>query len=185
MADSQPSPLIVARNFSRISPWVEIVTRTVEFSPNSEQQIYHAVKTADYVNILAVTTSGQIPLVRQYRPAIEDFTFELPAGMLEVGEDPKATAIRELLEETGFQAIDVHALGTYATDSGRLSNQTHSFFINAGDRIPGFRPEDGIEVRLVNSAELIGMIMRQEFIVQGHLGTILQAALAGYFDLTH
>jgi hypothetical protein len=42
-----------------------------------------------------------------------------------------------------------------------------------------------VEVRLVDSTELIDLILRREFIVQGHLGTILQAAFAGHLDLTH
>ena len=40
--------------------------------------------------------------MRQYRPALEAFTWELPAGLVDPGEDPAETCRRELMEETDF-----------------------------------------------------------------------------------
>ena len=67
---------------------MSIVAREVEFSPGDEPQIYHAVEQADYVSIVAVTPDGKLPVVRQYRPAIEGFSWEVPAGLVEPGESP-------------------------------------------------------------------------------------------------
>ena len=54
------------------------------------------------VAILAFDENDRILMVSQYRHAVEDEVLELPAGMLEKGEDPIEAARRELLEETGF-----------------------------------------------------------------------------------
>src|SRR5919109_3732898 len=46
----------------------------------------------------------QILLLRQYRYAAEEFLYEIPAGRLDSGEDPRDCARRELMEETGCEA---------------------------------------------------------------------------------
>ena len=49
--------------------------------------------------------------MRQYRPALEAFTWELPAGLVDPGEDPPRGCRRELLEETGYLTRMIHPLG--------------------------------------------------------------------------
>src|SRR5437870_3081902 len=104
-------PRIRARRATRISPWVAIMTREVEFTRGAAPQIYHAVEQADYVAIVALTPRGEIAIVRQYRPALEAFAWELPAGLAERAEDPIECCRRELLEETGLTAGAIHRLG--------------------------------------------------------------------------
>src|SRR5579862_1100974 len=82
--------------------------------------------------IVAQLPDGRFPIIRQYRPALESFTWELPAGLLDEGEDPAACCRRELMEETGFTALSLHPLGRYAPCSGRFSNWLHSFFVTIG-----------------------------------------------------
>jgi len=176
-------PKVLKRTTSRLSPWVELVARDIEFSPGSQAEVYHSVSTANYVNIVALTQHGRIPIVRQYRPAIEQFTLEFPAGLIDPGEQPAVAASRELAEETGFATIAVHPTGVCATDPGRLSNFTHSFFIEAGEQIAGFQPEANVGVQLVTPAELLELIRTQAFCLQCHLGTLLQAIIGGHISL--
>ena len=91
-------PKIKARRTTKVSPWMEIIEREVEFTAGSPSELYHAVTQQDYIAIVALTPDGRIPIVRQYRPALERFTWELPAGMVEKGEDAAACCKRELLE---------------------------------------------------------------------------------------
>src|SRR5207244_12142730 len=109
---------------------------------------YHAMIDRDYIAIVALTPQRLIPIVRQYRPALEDFTWELPAGLVEPGEDPAETSRRELLEETGLSSRVTHQLGVLAPNTGRLSNHIHSFFIEAAEPAPSFVPEVGLTSRL-------------------------------------
>jgi hypothetical protein len=74
-------------------------------------------------------------------------------------------------------------LGTASPCSGRLSNRIHSFFIETGERIADIAPEAGIEVRLVTSTELVGMIKTGEFVSQLHLGALLLAELKSFIVL--
>jgi ADP-ribose pyrophosphatase len=174
-------PKIKARRTTTVSPWMAIIEREVEFAQGASPELYHAVGQADYIAIVALTPDGRIPIVRQYRPALERFTWELPAGMVDAGESPEACCRRELMEETGFGTRTVHALGTYAPCTARLSNRIHSFFVETGEQ--GQPTEAGIALRLVTPAELAGLILSGEFVLQIHIGALLLAGLRGYIDL--
>ena len=66
--------------------------------------------------IIPMDKDGKIIMVRQYRPAIDAYTLEIPAGGLNPGEDMKTCAIRECEEETGCKALDaVHLLDVCTT----------------------------------------------------------------------
>jgi|SRR6185369_3547265 len=176
-------PRIKSRRLIDVSPWMKLIEREVEFAADGKSEIYHAVAQADYIAIVAMTAGGRIPIVRQYRPAIEQFTWELPAGMVDTGEDPAQTCRRELLEETGFRALTVHALGDHAACTARLSNRVHSFFVET-DADPAQAPsEGGIETKLVTPSELGRLIVSGDFALQLHIGALLVAGLAGHLDL--
>jgi ADP-ribose pyrophosphatase len=177
-------PKIRFRQAITISPWVDIVAREVEFSPGEPTQIYHAVAQLDYLAIVALTPDGRFPIVRQYRPALEAFTWELPAGLAELGEDHAEGCRRELLEETGYPTRSVHPLGTAAPCSGRLGNRIHSYFLHTGERVDNFVPEPGLTVDLASPSELIRMIKSGEFISQLHLGALLLAELRSFIKLS-
>jgi ADP-ribose pyrophosphatase len=176
-------PRIRSRRTTAVSPWVSIIAREVEFSRGAAPQTYHAVEQADYISIVALTPSGKIPIVRQYRPALEAFAWELPAGLVDPGEDPADGCRRELMEETGFTARAVHALGENSACTGRLNNRIHNFFVEAGERTRAFEPEPGISVKLVSPAEIARLIKRGVFLSQLHIGALLLAELHGFLAL--
>ncbi len=60
----------------------------------------------DWVNVVAITAERRIVLVRQWRFGTRSFTWELPAGLVERGEDPLLAGLRELREETGYAPRD-------------------------------------------------------------------------------
>src|SRR5258708_34126721 len=164
---------IKSRQRMKISPWVDLIAREVELSPEERAEVYHSVGQLDYLAIVALTPDGRLPIVRQYRPALEAFTWELPAGLAERGEDPAEGCQRELLEETGYPTRAIYSLGTAAACTGRLSNRIHSYFLQTGERVEGFTPEKGLAVELVSPSQLVSMINSGEFIQQMHMGALL------------
>lgn len=68
------------------------------------------IKQGQCSEILAITKTGKIVLIKSYRPEIDDYVYELPAGSLKKSEDPKITAKRELEEETGYVAKKIKFL---------------------------------------------------------------------------
>ncbi|HEX6626483.1 MAG TPA: NUDIX hydrolase [Gemmatimonadaceae bacterium] len=69
----------------------------------------------------------QILLIRQYRYAAGGYLYEVPAGRLDPGEDPKACAARELKEETGCAAERIDYLTTIYTTPGFTDEKIHLF----------------------------------------------------------
>jgi ADP-ribose pyrophosphatase len=176
-------PRIRSRRTTAVSPWMRIIAREVEFSRGAPVEIYHAVEQADYIAIVAVTRGGKIPIVRQYRPALEAFSWELPAGLVDPGEAPVDCARRELMEETGLTVRAIHLLGETCPCTGRLNNRIHSFFVEAGMRTASFEPEAGMRVKLVSPTEITRLIQAGTFRSQLHIGALLLAELHGFLAL--
>jgi ADP-ribose pyrophosphatase len=171
-------PRVLARETTHISPWIDLIARSVDFGLGAGLEIYHSIHQADYVGIWAMTPSGLSAVVRQYRPAVERHTWEFPAGMVDGDEDPVETCVRELKEETGLVARRLHSLGTYAADTCRLSNAFHSFLVETEEPSAHFEPEAGISVKLIDFDALRSLIVRGEFALQSHIGLIAVALLS-------
>ncbi len=69
----------------------------------------------------------EILLIKQYRYAADAFIYEIPAGKLDAGEDPRACAERELREETGCSAARIEHLYTFYTTPGFTDERIHAF----------------------------------------------------------
>ena len=142
------------------TPWFEVIAKQVANYEGSEAQPYYVIQPPDYVTILAVTVAGEVLLVRQYRPALEEYALELPSGHVDKGEDPSDSAVRELLEETGYRADEVKLLGELAPDTGRLGNRLWGFIAADVKVDPEWRgkTEPGIEVVLCPVRQVAKMV---------------------------
>jgi ADP-ribose pyrophosphatase len=172
---------ILSRVETWVSPWIRLVRKNVEFSPDREPETYHAISQADYISIFAMTRSGLIPIVRQFRPAVEAYTWELPAGLAEADEAPEETCRRELKEETGLDAESIVNLGTHYVDTGRYENRVHTFYVLASNPDPAFTPEPGLSVEFITPEELRDYMRSGKFNHQLHMGVLAAAAIAGYW----
>lgn len=173
-------PRITNREKTRLSDWVTIVARTVEFPDQAQPQIYHALEQTDYITALAFAPDGRIPLVRQYRPALERVTWELPGGLLDAGEDPMACAARELAEEVGLMPVEKGIfLGSSPADSGRMDNLVQAFAFPKTALVPRWTPEPGLEVVLMAPDDFKSLILNGEFGCSTQFAAIALAMLTG------
>jgi ADP-ribose pyrophosphatase len=125
---------------------------TVERWGDHEREI---VEHPGAVAIVAVDRDGAVTLVRQLREAARAELLELPAGTLEAGEEPLATARRELAEETGLTGGRWRELATFFTTPGFCREHMHLYLAEELD--PGDahqEADEAIELVRVPRAEL-------------------------------
>jgi ADP-ribose pyrophosphatase len=105
------------------------------------------------VAVVAVTDDDAVVLVRQYRPAVERWLYEIPAGTCDVaGEAPEVTAGRELAEETGRSAGALRLLTRCLNTPGFCDEVTTIYLATGLARVDDDR--QGIEERFLTVEEL-------------------------------
>jgi len=90
---------------------------------------FYVIDSSDWVNVVAVTTAGEIVLVNQYRFGAREFSWEVPGGLIDGAEDPIAAGRRELLEETGFGGGEARLLGSIWPNPAVQNNRCHLVLI--------------------------------------------------------
>lgn len=119
----------------------------------------------------------QILLIRQYRYAVGGYIYEVPAGRLDPGEDPKDTAVRELKEETGCTAEKIEHLTTVYTAPGFTDEQIFIYMAIGLTRGESATEDDEfLEVLTVNLSRALQMIQQGEIRDAKSIVAILYAA---------
>lgn len=128
--------------------WLRLRSDTVRLPSGSTLAPYHVIEAADWVNVVAISDTGCIILVEQYRHAVGRVMLEIPAGHVDPQEMPEAAARRELQEETGYGGGAWHALGVLHPAASRFNNQVHSFLAVGVTKVAAPSPEESENLRL-------------------------------------
>ena len=115
--------------------------------PNGKSVVHEVVRHPGAVCVIALDEQGRMLIVRQYRTALERVTVEIPAGKLDLGEDPLKAVKRELEEETGYSAATIRRLASIAVASGYSDEIIHLYL--ATDLTPGIAQPDEDELLTV------------------------------------
>ena len=111
------------------------------------------------VMICRLNPSGRIILVRQYRPPADSLVVEVPAGLINPGEDPAEAAVRELREETGYKGRVLAMIPDSYSSPGMSSEVIRQVLMEAdeeaqGELITEFDESEDIETLLVHPDQL-------------------------------
>ena len=139
------------------------VSRTAARSPRTgERHAFYRIDSSDWVNVVPLTGDGDVVMVQQYRHGSREVTLEIPGGMVDPGEAPAEAAARELLEETGYRAAEVSAIGRSNPNPALFGNALHSFVARGCERVAEVKNE-GNEETVVDlmSREQVRRVVRE------------------------
>lgn len=126
--------------------WILRLGRAHFTDPEGEPFARDVVHHPGAVAVVPVHDDGSVTLLHQFRPAVGDYVFEIPAGTCDVpGEPPVATAARELTEEAGLQAALLVEVATIYNSPGFCDQRTTIFVATGLTPCPDER--SGVEER--------------------------------------
>ena len=104
------------------------VERSIAESPvDGTRHDFYRIHSGSWAQIVPVTKDGDVVLVRQYRHGARKVTLEMPAGLVDPGEDPAQAALRECLEETGYRAENPISLGVVYPNPALFANRLYAY----------------------------------------------------------
>ena len=113
--------------------------------------------------LAAVTDDGKMVMVRQYRKPAERVMLEVPAGKIDIGEDPIETACRELKEETGYTPSKIEYLTEFYPSVGYSEEVLYLYLctdLQAGETCPD--ENESLDILAMDIEELYQMVMKAE-----------------------
>ena len=133
---------------------------------NGNQVIYREhVKAGDAVEILPITDDNKVIMIQEPRTPVGKIILDLPAGMIEEGEEPSKAAIRELEEETGYLAENIEFLREYHPSVGYSDEKIKVYLAtNMKKTKQHLDEEEDINVVEIPIEEVIQMLDKNEII---------------------
>ena len=110
---------------------------------------FYVAYLMDGVQVITLTPSNEVVLVRQFRAGLRRDSLEAPGGLIEPGEDPCTAGARELLEETGYSGDPPEVLGSISPNPGLLAQRISTIIIRNAKQVaePDARSDRGIDRR--------------------------------------
>lgn len=120
---------------------------------------FYTLESGKWVNVIPLTPEGEVVMIRQYRHGSREMSLEIPGGLVE-GEDPWCAALRELVEETGYEGSRVTFLGKVSPNPALFNNLCYTYLVEDARRTQGLNLDEGedIEVDLIPLARIPSLI---------------------------
>ena len=128
--------------------------------PDGKKSVREVVRHPGAVCVIPIDENGDVIMIKQFRYPFEEVLYEIPAGKLEIGEDPYEAAKRELEEETGVNASKIEYIGTMYTTVAILDEKIH-MYLATGITYKAAHPDEGefLEVEKIPLSTLVNMVM--------------------------
>lgn len=101
--------------------------KDIDLKSSKGKVTYQIIEKRNTALVVPVTENHEVILVREYFPAINEYSLSLPKGAIEESDDALKTANKELQEEIGMKASKIEELGLLTMSPGYLTQKTHVF----------------------------------------------------------
>jgi len=118
---------IIERRLVVDNPWLQVYEDDMLTGTGVRVDGYYTVRKRDFAAVVPLTSDGQVLLIREYKHAVGEVVWSLPAGIVDQGEDAATAAARELHEETGYVAASLEHLGTWVVSDAFVADKAHLF----------------------------------------------------------
>jgi ADP-ribose pyrophosphatase len=122
---------------------------------------FFVLETGDWINVIPITDAGKVVLIHQYRHGTGAVTLEIPGGMADDGDASLAmSALRELREETGYEAEQIIPIGVVEPNPAFLTNRCHTFLAQGARRVgpPQFDGAEDIQTEEIGLERIPSLI---------------------------
>lgn len=158
--------------------WLSVRADSCRLPDGQVVEPYYILEYPDWINIVALTASSEVILVRQYRHGIGRTLLELPCGTVEPQDaSPLEAAQRELLEETGYTSDHFRQCGVLSANPATHTNSTYCFLATACHKVAEASPGESeqVEVLLQPANVLVDLVRRGELLQSLHVAAVFLA----------
>ncbi|HZK76249.1 MAG TPA: NUDIX hydrolase [Candidatus Kapabacteria bacterium] len=171
---------IVAEN-----PFLQLEEHRREEEGTGRHGYFFIVNAPDWVNIVAITDEQEVVLIEQFRHGSERIELEIPSGIIDEFEDPADAALRELLEETGYERSDrseFKKIGEVVPNPAFIRNKCYTYVLThvRPTGLTQFDENENIRVRLIPRAEIEHLITTGEIQHSLIIAAFYWLQLSGY-----
>lgn len=145
-------------------PWLEVYSETVDLPDRRLIPDFYTIEMQDFGVVAAFTEHREIVAERLYRHGSRQMTWSLPAGYVQEGESPLDATVRELREETGYEAEDWVSTGRFIVDGNRGCGWCHCFVAHGAHYAQEPKSDDlaAVETALVPWQRLLELLAAGE-----------------------
>ena len=142
---------------------------------------FYVIETRDWINIIPLTDDNKVIMIRQYRHGSREVTLEIPGGLVDPGDTPKRAAVRELLEETGYQANKWLKIGVVNPNPALFNNRCYTFLAQNIKKVTDPTPDQTEDIEVV----LIPLKRIRELILKGEIHHAMVITAFAHYFLRH
>jgi 8-oxo-dGTP pyrophosphatase MutT (NUDIX family) len=158
-------------------PWATLRRDTCELPDGRINDHYYVLEYPDWVNMIGITEQNELLVIKQYRHGAGIISLEIPAGTTEEGEDPKHAAVREMLEETGYQFDQIEEIAKLYANPATSGNITYTYLMTGGKKVQeqALDEHEEIDVYRIPLEEAKSMLLDNKFSQALHASALFYA----------
>lgn len=157
-------------------PWATLRVDKLELPNGNIKDEYYVLEYPTWVNMIGITEDNTILFVRQYRHGANQIMVELPAGVVEEGEEPEVAARRELLEETGYAFDSIEYICELFANPATSGNLTYTYLLRGGKKVQEQELDSSEDIEVVE----MSIEQAKLFLFENKIGQALHSSALFY-----